>query len=44
MYLCAKNVANWEGEGWGMLPQGDFDFGPFIRRNLVKFGAVFAQT
>ena len=28
----------------GMLPQGNFDFGLFIRHNLVESGTVFAQT
>ena len=28
----------------GMLPRGNFDFGPFIRRNLVESGTVFTQT
>ena len=27
----------------GMLPRGNFDFGPFIRHNLVESGTVFAQ-
>ena len=29
------------GRSGGM---GNFDFGPFIRRNLVESGTVFAQT
>ena len=28
----------------GMLPQGNFDFEPFFKRNLVESGIVFAQT
>ena len=32
------------GESLGMLPWGNFDFGPFIRCNLVESGTVFAQT
>ena len=28
----------------GMLPQENFDFGPFFRHNLVESGTVFAQT
>ena len=28
----------------GILPRGNFDFGPFIRRNLMESGAVLAQT
>jgi len=25
-------------------PPGNFDFGPFIRRNMVESGTAFAQT
>ena len=32
------------GASRGMLPRGNFDFGPFIRHNLVESGTVFAQT
>ena len=32
------------GESLSMLPWGNFDFGPFIRCNLVESGTVFAQT
>ena len=32
------------GGSGGMLPWGNFDFGPFNRRNLVESGTVFAQT
>jgi len=28
----------------GHAPPGNFDFGPFIRHNLVESGTVFAQT
>ena len=31
------------GASRGMLPRGNFDFGPFIRHNLVESGTVFAQ-
>ena len=31
------------GESGGMFP-GKFDFGPFIRHNLVESETVFAQT
>ena len=41
--LCAKHVANYRGI-WGHAPLGNFDFGPFIRHNLVESGTVFAQT
>ena len=40
-YLCAKHV---ETRGvQGHAPLGNFDFGPFIRRNLVQSGTVFLQ-
>ena len=29
---------------WGNAPPGNFDFGTFIRRNLVESRTVFAQT
>ena len=41
-YLCAKHAANYGG--LGHAPQGNFDFGPFIKCNLVESGTVFAQT
>ena len=28
----------------GYAPLRNFDFGPFIRRNLVESGTVFVQT
>ena len=35
----------WQTRGsGGMLPTEIFDFGPFIRRNLVESMTVFAQT
>ena len=35
----------WQSRGVrGHVPLGNFDFGPFIRRNLVESGTVFAQT
>ena len=43
MYPCAKHVANYRGVQ-GHAPPGNFDFGTFIRHNLVKSGTVFAQT
>ena len=33
----------WEG-GQVLIPPGNFNFGPFIRRTLVESGTVFAQT
>ena len=38
-YLCAKCAANFGG--MGACSPGNFDFGPFIRRNLVESGTVF---
>ena len=32
------------GGGGGHAPPGNFNFGPFIRHNLVESGTVFAQT
>ena len=32
------------GGGSGVAPLENFDFGRFIRRNLVESGTVFAQT
>ena len=29
---------------WGHAHQGNFDFEPFFKRNLVESGIVFAQT
>ena len=32
----------WQNRGvWGHAPLGNFDFGPFIRCNLVESGTVF---
>ena len=42
MYSCAKHVANWGGSG--ACSPGNFDFGRFIRHNLVESGTVFAQS
>ena len=30
--------------GGGMLPWGSFDFGAFIRCNLVESGTIFRRT
>ena len=40
--LCAKHAANYGS--LGHASPGNFDFGSFIRRNLVESGNVFAQT
>ena len=42
MYPCGKRVGNLGV--WGHAPPGNFDFGPFIGRNLMESGTVFAQT
>ena len=45
VHVCIHVQSMWQTR-WvrGHAPQGNFDFGPFIRRNLVKSGTVFAQT
>ena len=41
--ICMQSM--WQTRGvWGHAPLGNFDFGPFIRRNLVESGTFFAQT
>ena len=42
IFVC-KACDKLAGSG-GMLPRGNFHFGPFIRRNLVETGTVFTQT
>ena len=42
IFVC-KACGKLGGSG-GMVPQENFDFGPFIGRNLVESGTVFAQT
>ena len=42
-HICVQACGKLGGFG-GLLPRGNFDFGPFIRRNLVESGTVFAQT
>ena len=43
--ICVKSMQQTrEGGVFGHAPPGNFDFGPFIRRNLVESGTVFAQT
>jgi len=44
MYVSVCKACGKLGESGGMLPWGNFHFGPFIRRNLVESGTVFAQT
>ena len=41
--ICVQSM--WQSRGvWGHAPLGNFDFGPFIRHNLMKSGTVFSQT
>ena len=42
IYSCVKHVASRVVRGHAR--PGNFYFGPFIRRNLVESGTVFAQT
>ena len=43
--VCIHVQSMWQTRGVrGHAPPGNFDFGPFIRHNLVKSGTVFAQT
>ena len=41
--ICVRSVWQTRG-GPGHAPPGNFDFGPFIRHNLVKSVTVVAQT
>ena len=44
-FLGGKHISMWQTRGSrGMLPQGSFDFEPFIRYNLVESWTVFTQT
>ena len=43
-YVSVCKACGKLGGSGGMLPQEIFDFGPFIRHNLVESGAVFTQT
>ena len=41
--ICVQSM--WQTRGvQGHAPPGNFDFGPFIRHNLVESGTVYAQT
>ena len=43
--VCIRVQSMWQTRGvQGHAPLGNFDFGPFIRCNLVESGTVFAQT
>jgi len=43
VHICVQSM--WQNRGVrGHAPLGNFDFGLFIRRNLVESGTVFAQT
>ena len=43
--VCIHVQSMWQTRGvWGHAPPGNFDFGSFIRCNLVESGTVFAQT
>ena len=40
--ICVQSM--WQTRGVrGYAPLGNFDFGPFIRHNLVELGTVFTQ-
>ena len=43
-YVSVCKACGKLGGSGGMLPREIFDFGPFIRHNLVESGAVFTQT
>ena len=42
--MCKERSKLQTREVWVHAPPGNFDFGPFIRHNLVESGNVFAQT
>ena len=45
VHVCIHVQRMWQSRGvWGHALLGNFDFGPFIGRNLVESGTVFAQT
>ena len=44
VHICVQSVQQARGGVQGRAPPGNFDFGPFIRRNLVESGTVVAQT
>ena len=40
--ICVQSM--WQTRGVrGYAPLGNFDFGPFIRHNLMELGTVFTQ-
>ena len=43
-YVSVYKACGKLGGSGGMLPLGNFDFRPFIGRNLVESGTVFVQT
>ena len=43
-YISVCKACGKLGGIWGHAPLGNFDFGPFIRCNLVESNTVFAQT
>ena len=43
--VCIRVQSMWLTRGvLGHASPGNFDFGPFIRSNLVESGTVFTQT
>ena len=42
-YISVCKACSKLGGSGGMLPRGNFDFGLFIRRNLVESGTVFTH-
>ena len=43
-YVSMHKACGKLGGSGGGAPPGNFDFGPFIRCNLMESGIVFAQT
>ena len=43
-YVSVCKACGKLGGSLGACSLGNFDFGPFIRHNLVESGPVFAQT
>ena len=41
--ICVQSIQQTRAV-WEHAPLGNFEYGPFIRRNLVESGTVFAQT
>ena len=43
VYIHVQSM--WQTRGvWGHAPPRNFDFVPFVRRNLVESGTVFIRT